>query len=58
MTAKIHVGVIGTSWFTDTINSILAGRLPQPNLYDGWKTQQVVDAALAADARRAWVEVA
>jgi predicted dehydrogenase len=39
------------------IDSILSGSLPQPNLFDGWKTQQVVDAALAANASGQWVAV-
>ncbi len=39
------------------IDSILDGKLPQPNLYDGWKVQQVVDAALLSNERGAWVEV-
>ncbi len=39
------------------IDSILTGQLPQPNLYDGWKTQQVVDAALASHLGGCWAEV-
>jgi predicted dehydrogenase len=39
------------------IDAILSGRLPSPNLYEGWKTQQVVDAALASHALGKWVEI-
>ncbi len=39
------------------IDSILAGKLPQPNLVDGWKVQKVVDAALASNASGQWVDV-
>lgn len=45
---------IGDRLFVD---SILAGRLPQPNLYDGWKAQQVVDAALSAHDLGQWVKI-
>jgi predicted dehydrogenase len=39
------------------IDSILAGTPASPSFYDGWKAQQVVDAAIAAARTRRWVEV-
>lgn len=53
-TRLLQTASIGDRLF---INSILAGNLPQPNLYDGWKVQQVVDAALAANQDGKWVEI-
>jgi predicted dehydrogenase len=52
--ALLQKASIGDRLFID---SILANRLPQPNLYDGWKVQQVVDAALASHESGRWKEV-
>lgn len=39
------------------IDAILSGTQPAPSFYDGWKAQQVVDAALDAARIREWVEI-
>jgi predicted dehydrogenase len=39
------------------IDSIIAGRAATPSFYDGWKAQQVIDAALASHAQKRWVDV-
>ncbi|MDZ4717392.1 MAG: Gfo/Idh/MocA family oxidoreductase [Roseiflexaceae bacterium] len=39
------------------IDSILAGRAVTPSFYDGWKAQQVIDAALASHEQKRWVDV-
>ena len=39
------------------IEGILEDRPVSPNFYDGWKTQQIIDAALESDRTGGWVEV-
>jgi predicted dehydrogenase len=39
------------------IDAILEGKTTGPTFYDGWKAQQVIDAALESDKTRKWVEV-
>lgn len=39
------------------VSDIRAGRKPSPDFEDGWRAQQLVDAALASNAERRWVEV-
>ena len=39
------------------IDAVLAGKQVTPSLYDGWKAQQVVDAALQSHERGCWVNV-
>jgi predicted dehydrogenase len=39
------------------IDAILDDRPVAPNFYDGWKVQQVIDAAMASHAQRRWVAV-
>lgn len=39
------------------IDDILAGRRSTPSFYDGWRAQQVVDAALRSHETGGWVEV-
>ena len=39
------------------IDAIIEDRPVTPNFYDGFKVQQVIDAALEADAGRCWVEL-
>jgi predicted dehydrogenase len=39
------------------IDAVLAGRKVAPSLYDGWKAQQVVDAALRSHESGCWVAV-
>lgn len=39
------------------IDAVLAGEKVTPSLYDGWKAQQVVDAALKAHESGCWVSV-
>jgi predicted dehydrogenase len=45
---------VGTRLFVD---DILAGRRSSPSFYDGWKAQEIVDAAMRSHERSAWVEV-
>jgi len=37
------------------IDAILGQGQPDATFYDGWKVQQVIDAALEAGRRRAWI---
>jgi len=39
------------------VSAIRAGRRPAPDFEDGWRAQQLVDAALLSNAERGWVEV-
>lgn len=39
------------------IDAVLAGVPVTPSLYDGWKAQQIVDAALQSHERGCWVNV-
>jgi predicted dehydrogenase len=39
------------------IDAILAGRSEAPTFYEGWKAQQLIDAAVESHAARRWVEV-
>jgi predicted dehydrogenase len=39
------------------IDAVLAGQKVTPSLYDGWKAQQVVDAALRSHENGCWVTV-
>ena len=39
------------------VESILENRPAVPSLYDGWKAQQIIDAAIASHERRCWVDV-
>jgi predicted dehydrogenase len=39
------------------IDSILSGGKPVPSFYEGWKAQQVIDAALESDRSGRWVEI-
>ncbi|MBE0698599.1 MAG: Gfo/Idh/MocA family oxidoreductase [Anaerolineaceae bacterium] len=49
-----HIAPVGERLFID---SILSNTQPSPSFYDGWKAQQVIDAALEASRTRQWVEV-
>ena len=40
------------------IDAILADRPITPSFYDGWKVQEVIDAALVSDQTGAWVAIA
>lgn len=46
---------VGVHLFVD---SILSGVTAEPNFFDGWKTQQIIDAAIMSDRLRRWVKVA
>ncbi len=50
----LQTASIGDRLFIDSIRS---GKLAQPNLYDGWKTQQVVDAAMESHKLGRWMAV-
>ena len=39
------------------VESILENRPAVPSLYDGWKAQQIIDAAIASHERRCWIDV-
>jgi predicted dehydrogenase len=45
---------IGCSQFVD---AILEKRSATPNFYDGWKTQQAIDAVLASHESGTWVQI-
>ncbi len=49
-----RVAPIGERLF---INSIVSGTQSSPSFYDGWKAQQVVDAAMEAASTQRWVEI-
>ena len=49
-----RVAPVGERLFID---AILSGTQPSPSFYDGWKAQQVIDAALEAAKSRKWVEI-
>jgi hypothetical protein len=62
--ARWFVGPQAGQWFTSQpisdhlcIDSILADRPVVPSFYEGWKAQQVIQAALEADRQRRWVGV-
>ena len=39
------------------VSDIRHGRMAQPNFEDGWRAQQLVDAALTSSRERSWVDV-
>jgi hypothetical protein len=39
------------------VDAILNDYLPTPNFYDGFKVQQVMDAAIKSHATGCWVDV-
>ena len=39
------------------IDSILNGQTAVPNFYEGWKAQQVIDAAIQSNETRCWVTI-
>lgn len=39
------------------VDAILTGPTVAPSFYEGWQTQRVIDAALAAHERGGWVDV-
>jgi predicted dehydrogenase len=49
-----RVAPVGERLFID---SIINGTQPSPSFYDGWKAQQLIDAALEAARTRKWVEI-
>jgi len=40
------------------VDSIIEDRLATPNFYDGWKSQQVIDAAIASYEQGRWINIA
>lgn len=52
--AKVMAEKYGIRYFVDCI---LDDRPVSPSFYDGWKTQQVIDAAIESDGLGRWIEL-